>query len=590
MILYTGRSVTFAVIVLLVVNLQGAETAVNNVVKMNECAMNFKDTNTCACSNTTMENPMKCCEDGTIEIQLCYCMYYDSEQNMSILGHCFFTCFANTEKFHVSNTSTFNKDMCAIKSRKFDLNRRGRFCGECKESYGLAVYSYQYYSCVQCTDYGYKNWLKYFAVALFPLTVIYILVIIFKLNVTSSTASGIVTVLQCMTSPMQMRVIQASYFAGSSYRLVQIILTICCMANLDFFRIVYHPFCLHPKVNILHIVSLDYIVALYPFILILITYGLVSLYDREYRLLVWMWKPFKWCLHHYHKQWNIRTSLIEMFATFMLLSYVKILGVCFDLLTATLTYDIYGNRLKNKYLYYNANIEYFGPRHLPFALLALFMGFAFVFLPFLLLVIYPSGCFQRCLNHTGWRCWTLHVFMDAFQGSYKIKPHDYRYFSAYYLLLRIILLSQIQLFPSDFFFYTSGIVIIISAVGYIVFQPYKVNAHNKIDSILLLFLALYFISIHELKASLSPNQRMIALLFITLSVIILVLYLILLITWRILKVNGTSQKLKFLWQYIVHKQRESIMEASIETFDRDIYISRSSSYPPLLQGTQKLVN
>ena len=285
--------------------------------------------------------------------------------------------------------------------------------------------------------------------------------------------------------------------------ILKYIITIGCITNLDFFRMQYSPFCLYPKASILHIVSLNYIVALYPFILILMTYGLVSMYDRNYRLLVWMWKPFKLCLHHYHKQLTIRTSLIEIFATFMLLSYVKILGVCFDLLTVTLTYDVYGNCLKNKYLYYNANIEYFGPQHLPFALLALFMGFVFVILPFLLLVVYPCRCFQRCLNLVGWRCRVLHVFMDAFQGSYKTQPHDYRYFSVYYLLLRILLLAQQQIFLSALFFYTSGIISLISAEVMIAFQPYKINAHNKIDAMLLLLMALYFISIHGNIALLS---------------------------------------------------------------------------------------
>ena len=376
-----------------------------------------------------------------IEIQSCYCMYYDPEKNKSIIGNCFFTCIDNIKNVIVTNTSTFNSDMCYNIHQ--DLNRRGRFCGDCKEDSGLAVYSYHYYSCVQCRDYGYKNWLWYFTAALLPLTLFYILAVLFRLNVTSSALNGIVAIVQCMSSPVQMNVLDAAQyrFSKAAYKLIKFLVTVGCITNLDFFRMIYHPFCLHPKASILHIQSLDYIVALYPFILILITYGLVSVYDRNYRLLVWMWKPFKWCLYHYHKQWNIRTSLVEIFGTFILLAYVKILGVCFNLLSVTLTYDIYGNRLKNKYLYYNANIEYFGPQHLPFALLAILMGFVFVILPFLLLVVYPCRCFQKCLNHLGWRCQALHVFMDAFQGSYKTQPRDYRYFSAYYLLLRVFAAS-----------------------------------------------------------------------------------------------------------------------------------------------------
>ena len=90
-------------------------------------------------------------------------------------------------------------------------------------------------------------------------------------------------------------------------------------------------------------------------------------------------------------------------------------------------------------------MEYFGSAHLPYALLAIAISFIFVALPFLLLVIYPCRCFHKCLNYCGLRSQTLHIFMDAFQGSYKTEPRDLRYFSAFYLLLRLLMLLQVPL-------------------------------------------------------------------------------------------------------------------------------------------------
>ena len=109
-----------------------------------------------------------------------------------------------------------------------------------------------------------------------------------------------------------------------------------------------------------------------------------------------------------------------------------------------------GTEIKKKFLYYDANIEYFGHDHLPFAVLALLIGFIFVFLPFLLLVLYPCRCFQRFLNCLGLRCQTLHIFMDAFQGIYKIEPYDLKYFSALYFLLRFLFPMIVQLMPNIF--------------------------------------------------------------------------------------------------------------------------------------------
>ena len=54
--------------------------------------------------------------------------------------------------------------------------------------------------------------------------------------------------------------------------------------------VAYPYFCLHPDLNILHVISLDFAVALYPFVLILLTYLLIRVYDSNYRLVVWAWK------------------------------------------------------------------------------------------------------------------------------------------------------------------------------------------------------------------------------------------------------------------------------------------------------------
>jgi hypothetical protein len=276
---------------------------------------------------------------------------------------------------------------------------------------------------------------------------------------------------------------------------VNIVTSIFGIVNLDFFRTLYPNFCLHPKLNFLHVAALDFIVALYPFLLILATYLLVTMYDKNYRGVVLLWKPFKWCLKHYQRRFDVKSSLVETFATFILLSNVKILSVCFDLLVATSAIDETGVHLNRQFTYYDANIDYFGPVHLPFALLALFMGFLFVLLPFFLLVAYPCGFFQRCLNCTGWRCQTLYVFMDAFQGSYKTRPRDLRCFSAYYLLIRFSLLFSTSYIVSSFFVLVSAFVLVISSFIFLFFQPYINNSHNKVDSGLMLLMALLYVGV-----------------------------------------------------------------------------------------------
>ena len=556
-----------------------------------DCGVRFEENGACACSKNIRYGLIQCVNDDTIAVRPCYCLYYDEKLNSSVVGHCLFTCYYNHIELKITNTS--NYDMC---NGDYTTNRHGRFCGSCDKDYGLAVYSYHYISCIPCKDTSYKNWLKYFAVALLPLTAFYIFALLLKFNVTSSSLSGVSTLAQCTTMFIYLIVIEGQItlkaMNGPESGFSKIILTILCVTNLDFFRLLYSPFCLHPNLNMLHIMSLDYIVALYPFLLILITYVLVTLYDRNYRLLVWIWKPFKWCIYHYSKQWNIRSSFIEIFATFTLLSYVKILGISASLLLMTRTYDVTGKALKKNYLLMDASIEYFGSEHLPFAVLALLVITVFVLLPFLLLLLYPCRCFHRCLNYFGLRCPTLHILMDAFQGSYRIEPRDYRYFSAFYLLLRMLVIVQVQIFTSALLFYASAMTSLIFAVVLAAFQPYKVSAHNNRDSILLVLMGGYFAS-YGTSESLAllgyyPEDEMVT-VFAMMFIVLLLLYLMLVLASKLFgsQVKLMIKKGQQIWSTLCnHKHTE--LSQTIESFDRDSPISDSQrSYPPLLGQQQE---
>ncbi len=160
------------------------------------------------------------CDDNSefIKIQQCYCLYYDQMRNMSLLGTCMTTCFQRSQystlfRYSVSNATLFNDVMCSPSVDGIDLHREGRFCGRCQVDYGLAVYSYQYTNCIPCADYGLKNWLKYFAVSLLPLTLFYILVVTLRLSVTSSRLNGVLFILQCLMSPLQLRIYNGMLYA-----------------------------------------------------------------------------------------------------------------------------------------------------------------------------------------------------------------------------------------------------------------------------------------------------------------------------------------------------------------------------------------
>ena len=167
-------------------------------------------------------------------------------------------------------------------------------------------------------------------------------------------------------------------------------------------------------------------------------------------------------------------------------------------------------KLEASWLNAVATIEYFGPQHLPFAVLALAIGFVFVVLPCLLLVLYPCACFQRGLNWLGVSSrWPgLHIFMDAFQGNYRTEPRDLRYFSAFYLFLRIIVFVAIISAGTVCIFPFFAFVITLGTLVFATFQPYKNKKHNRLDIISLLTMATTYLGLSSIVvADFLDNSR-----------------------------------------------------------------------------------
>ena len=240
--------------------------------------------------------------------------------------------------------------------------------------------------------------------------------------------------------------------------------------------------------------ALEYIVAVYPLLLTLVIYVCVEMYDSGIRVVVCVWRPFHVCFAHFRRRWNPKGSIINTFATFLLLSYSKLLTVSYKLLYSSTLYNNAGKTFGPVVLYYNASIEYFSREHLPFALPALCVLLVFVVFPLLLLLLYPRRSFQRCLGYcTRIRWQFLHTFADAFQGCYKNGTNgtcDYRYFAGLYLLFRAVLLVGFIAQPSTLrWLITIPFPVVISLL-FASFRPYKNKCFNIIDCLAFALVAL----------------------------------------------------------------------------------------------------
>ena len=303
---------------------------------------------------------------------------------------------------------------------------------------------------------------------------------------------------QVLTAPLQLRIFLSSapvrHFHGI-VRSSHILASLYGIWNLDFFRTLYPPFCLHRNMNSLQVLALDYIIAAYPLLLILITYALVELHGRNCKIVVWLWKPFRRCFTRFQRTY-IQTSLVDAFASFLLLSYVKFLSVSFDFLMLVNLYDVNG-QLMEPYLYFDGTVEYFGKQHLPYALLAITVLIIFNILPLLLLCFYPCRCFQKILNYYRLRCQALHIFMDAFHSGYKNGTEgtrDYRYLSVAYLLMRIFFFIIAAVVSTSVVMasYIVGVMFTVFAIVITIVRPYRTSSHIVVDIVVNLSVALFY--------------------------------------------------------------------------------------------------
>ena len=495
----------------------------------------------------------------------CYQMTFDENLQQVIAGLSFYGCMNQVDPHGIyhrvpANMSQINEVMCS------PFHRGGRLCGACRDGYSPLVYSYQLY-CKQCSDTESKyNWAIFIAVAFIPLTFFYIFVVLFKFNANSPHLHGFVFFAQIIGAPANIRALTQGWQFGSVVTfLSKLLATVYGVWNLDYFRTVYPDICL--RVTTLQALSLEYAIAVYPLLLILVSYVAIRLHSR---IPFSPWKPVKRCLVKFGRKSSTKTSMIDVFATFLLLTYSKILYINFDLLTHTVPIDPSGYSV-GKFLYLDASYEYFGPDHLPYGVLALTLLIIFNIAPFLLLLFYPMKCFQMCLNRFKLSCFALHAFVDSFAGCYKdgMEPgtRDCRYFAALFLLLRIIICIVFQAVLATMEYGWIAMILVAFTILLVIAQPYraKYNIYNTVTTVMFGFMILFALGVMNANIALAKEHQSVTLSLVITAIII------------------ALPQLYFMWMTIrwVYKRKcfkRLLLSGRI--------LERSPSESPLLEATE----
>ena len=185
--------------------------------------------------------------------------------------------------------------------------------------FGMALLGHRTYSYrLKCANYShYKyNWLKYIAAAYVPLTVFFFVAIIFRLNALSASMNAIILFSQLASSPAVVNMISTfAYFSNT--HLVDHDINLMSVAD-----VVAIPF------SILFSYVLQTLLPSSEFInnsdnVPWLCYSYVSLILDIFN--IGFMRDLKWLgyslnqITHLNHQWNASTSLVEAFATFILM-------------------------------------------------------------------------------------------------------------------------------------------------------------------------------------------------------------------------------------------------------------------------------
>ncbi len=494
--------------------MQTVGSLVNLNVKLNECPPGFDlhgDTKTlqCICSDNDYRTFLKCNAKkfkSKMNAKFWYGLVDSYSNETYLMGY--------IPQYFVSSAHRFNgensfidlpRDLSELENFLCEpLNRQGVLCGECLPDYAVAINSPEY-ECVLCNT---TNQVKsvglsvaYIILTYVPITILFGAVIKFNINLANSATAGFVLYAQIISSEFfDITAYQLSYLGAgeSATKFKETFLTIFGIFNLRSLSLIFPPFCIINSewFNILFVLFLDYIIALYPIAIIVMVY--------VYKSLSCCQKAGQCCTQHLKrccsrcqkcagntKRVSKNDSLVHSFLAFMILSYSKFGLASIKTLVYTDLFDSTGNS-KVKQVQLAGTLSYFTDiKYIPYGVIAIFIVILCVALPPILLTggIDLMNWITEKFQWLGkcWRSDIAQIYRDAFEG-YKPKRH---WFAGIYFWFRLIMFVVYCFTPTIFLQYFLQQVFILALLVLIaVVRPYSNEFYNYWDAALFFNLGL----------------------------------------------------------------------------------------------------
>ena len=305
-----------------------------------------------------------------------------------------------------------------------ETNRMGFMCGKCLPTYGPSAYSIKCHECHLSLPSAIAF---YLTIKLLPTAIFFIFIMMFRINIIKGPMLGYV--LFCQVFIFSVRV-NATYTETVRIQLnhtyqsiLKFFTQISVVWSLDVTGI-FEPICISDELEDYDVLFINYVQsALFPLCLVVITYILIELHARNYKVFVFCWKPFRGCFNKFGRNWSASDSIIHAFASLIFLSFTVLNYNFYELLSVSKVYTYRdGHPLKIILIALPTMEEYSSsPLIICYITVVVLLLIIFSILPTLVLLLYPFQMFQTLLDRVCSPKIHLHlnIFVDTFQSPFK---------------------------------------------------------------------------------------------------------------------------------------------------------------------------
>ena len=378
-----------------------------------------------------------------------------------VTGGCHFVNYkANTslDIFYMlpQNSSRVDDDTCGL------YHREGLFCGKCMNGFGPSS-DFFTLKCGKCSNYSSLHTVGFYLVfQIFPITVLYVIIVVFRINLVSGPLLGYIIFCQyCSVTIGSATPFAHFLYSSLSYahydvtrRFIHAMISVSSLWNFDFHALIPWtiPYCFEQNSTIIiKVFIIQYITVMaYPLLLIFMTILAKELHASNFSFIVYLWKPFHKWFYKVRKNLSVSDSIIHAFATFLMLSFAKLVFLSYAVFASTYTYDM-TRKASKTVLLFDPNIERYKREHAPYVAVATVLLFVLGFCPAVLLCLYPTRLFGkvlRCCNAR--KRIAIDTFVETLQGAYKNGlngTRDFRTIPAMSILIILAYIAYHAFFP-----------------------------------------------------------------------------------------------------------------------------------------------